>query len=140
LADDRLAERTPEYWDAVGRDYYDTNLPILALCTKHDLTAAEFRRARDQLGWRRRHVPKISRSVLINRMFRLLDRGIKQLEDTMTTTGHQEVMVLNHLANTLGKLIEIEGSANKRATPRQTRDMHDIREKLVQRIEELKRA
>ena len=135
----RLADRPPEFWDSVGKDYYGTNVTILALCQKYDLTIGEFNAAKAQLGWRRRKIKKVSRDLLISRLFRLLDQNIKQLEDQMTATGQKEVMVLNHLANTLGKLIEIETSAGKVGKPRQTKDMHDIRNRLVQRIEELKR-
>jgi hypothetical protein len=139
MAESRLADRPPEFWEEVGKEYYGTSQPVLALCQKHDLTLGEFNAAKAQLGWRRRKVKKVSRDLLISRLFRLLDQNIKQLEDEMTTTGHKEVMVLNHLANTLGKLIEIEASAGKIGKPRQTKDMHDIRRKLVERIENLKR-
>ena len=139
MAERRLADRLPDFWDAVGKDYYGTNLTILALCQKHGLTVGEFNDAKAQLDWRRRKVKKVSRDLLFSRLFRLLDQNIKQLEDQMTATGHKEVMVLNHLANTLGKLIEIEASAGKVSKGKQTKDMHDIRRKLVERIEDLKR-
>ncbi|MEP7241648.1 MAG: hypothetical protein ABI697_12250 [Devosia sp.] len=140
MAESRLGDRLPAFWEAVGKDYYDDQLTLLALCSKHDLTVAEFQQARMAMGWTRRKTRKVSRKLLINRMFKLLDRSIKQLEVTMTTTGYQEVMVLNHLANTLGKLIDIEAGALKLAKPQKAREMHDIRNRLVQRIEELKRA
>lgn len=139
MAESRLADRPADFWEEVGKDYYGTNTPVLALCQKYDLTVGEFNAAKAQLGWRRRKVKKVSRDLLISRLFRLLDQNIKQLEDQMTTTGQKEVMVLNHLANTLGKLIEIEMRAGKVGKAKQTKDMHDIRRKLVERIEDLKR-
>ena len=58
----------------------------------------------------------------------------------MTTVTETEVNVLGKLVQSMGKLIEIEATTNIKATPRQTKDMHDIRRKLVERIAELKRS
>ena len=70
----------------------------------------------------------------------VLLRGAPGLVEAAIVAAYQRHHSVSFLANTLGKLIEIEGSANKQAKPHKTREMQDIREKLVQRIEELRRV
>ena len=139
MAESQMADRPIEFWERVGIDYAANELTILQLLAKHELTKGEFDYARAQLKWGRRKTPQVNRKLIIKRLFRLLDRMLEQLEADMTTTGEKEVTILGRLVQSMGKLIEIEAATNIEATPRQTKDMHDIRRKLVERIEELKR-
>jgi hypothetical protein len=140
MAESRLADRTPAFWKEVEADYADNKLTLPALCEKHDLTLGEFNYAKLSLGWARRKATPVSRKTLIKRLFGLVDRMTAKLEEDMSNSGEKEVNVLTRLVTTMGRLIEIEGATDKLATPKQTKDMHDIRNKLVQRIEELKRS
>ena len=128
-----------EFWERVGIDYAANELTIAQLLDKHDLTQGEFNYARNQRGWTRRSTPQVDRKKIIKRLFALLDRMLAKLETEMKTAGEKEVTVLGRLVQSMGKLIEIETATNLAATPRQTKDMHDIRRKLVERIDELKR-
>ena len=142
MAESRMADRPAAFWESVGIDYAANELTILQILRKHDLTKGEFAYARQQLAWTRRKTPQVNRQKIIKRLFRLLDGMLTKLEvqqTTMTTTGEREVTVLGRLIHSMGKLIDIETATNIEATPRQTKDMHDIRRKLVERIEELKR-
>ena len=139
MAEGDLANRPASFWEMVGIDYAANELTILQLLQKYDLTQGQFNYARSQLDWTRRKAPQVNREVIIKRLFRLLNRMLETLEAEMTTVSETEVNVLGKLVHSMGKLIEIEASANTAATPRQTKDMHDIRRKLVERIEELKR-
>lgn len=140
MTDSHLAERPPEFWERVGIDYAANELTILQLLGKYELTKGEFDYAKSQLGWGRRKTPQVNRRLIIKRLFRLLDRMLEQLETEMTKVGDAEVTILGKLVQSMGKLIELETATNAEATPRQTKDMHDIRRKLVERIEDLKRA
>ena len=135
----RLADRTAEFWDDVKFDYESSELHIQQVLAKHDLTLGELNYARLRFDWKRRRVPQVNRKQIIKRLFDLMDRMLKELEGQMTTTGEKEVTILGRLVHSMGKLIDIEAATNTNATPRQTKDMHDIRRKLVERIEDLKR-
>ena len=73
-------------------------------------------------------------------MFRLLERQIKQLEENMTQTGEKEVAVLGKLASTLEKLIDIDNAEleRSRTAHRSARKCSNLRNKLAQRIAQLK--
>lgn len=135
----RLADRTAEFWDDVKFDYESSELHIQQVLAKHDLTRGELNYARLRFDWKRRRVPQVNRKQIIKRLFDLMDRMLKELEGQMTTIGEKEVTILGRLVHSMGKLIDIEAATNTKATPRQTKDMHDIRRKLVERIEDLKR-
>ncbi|HWV02012.1 MAG TPA: hypothetical protein VN109_12670 [Devosia sp.] len=140
MADDEFRGRSMAFWESVGIDYAANELTILQIRAKYDLTQGEFTYARQQLKWTRRKTPQVNRKSIIKRLFRLLDRMLEKLEAEMTKVGEQEVNVLGRLVQAMGKLIEIETATDDAATPRTTKDLHDIRRKLVARIEELKRV
>jgi uncharacterized membrane protein YgaE (UPF0421/DUF939 family) len=140
MADDEFRGRSMAFWESVGIDYAANELTILQIRAKYDLTQGEFTYARQQLKWPRRKTPQVNRKSIIKRLFRLLDRMLEKLEAEMTKVGEQEVNVLGRLVQAMGKLIEIETATDDAATPRTTKDLHDIRRKLVARIEELKRV
>lgn len=137
-----MTDRLPEpdaRWAAVQIDYV-ANMPLTELCLKHAVTSDELSEARRRFGWRRkRSVRQAGRTMIIKRLFRLLDRQIEQMERDMKDTGEKEAAVLGRLVGTLGKLIEIDGAAGKIAKQRTTKEMVEIRNKLIRRIEELKR-
>ena len=139
MAVSRLADRPPEFWEDVGFDYQANELHLQQVLTKHDLTRGELNYALLRFGWTRRKSPQVDRKKIIKRLFDLINRMLTELEGQMTATGEKEVAVLGRLVQSMGKLIEIEAATNTAATPRQTKDMHDIRRKLVERIEDLKR-
>jgi hypothetical protein len=140
MAEGLLAERPLGFWEGVGIDYAANELTILQILGKHEITQGQFNYAKQQLGWTRRKTPQVNRQKIIRRLFRLLDRMLEKLETEMTNAGEKEVTVLGRLVQSMGKLIEIEAATNTTTTARQTKDMHDIRRQLVERIVELKRG
>lgn len=138
-----MTEGSPEQpdarWAAVGIDFV-ANLPLTEVCLKHGVTSDQLEDARRRFHWRRRRLGRpVGRHSIIKRLFRLLDRQIAHMEDEMKTTGEKEAAILGRLVGTLGKLIEMEGDAAKTTKRRTTKEMVDIRDKLIRRIEELKR-
>ena len=81
-----------------------------------------------------------TRRTMVVRMFRLMDKVMDNMEANMSASTDNDVDLLGKLVTTLGKLIDIDRAAGKLAAPRQTKEMLDIRDKLVQRIAELKRG
>jgi hypothetical protein len=80
-----------------------------------------------------------TRRSMIVRMFRLMDKIMDQMEQSTNPDTQRDADLMGKLVSTLGKLIEIDRTSGKLAAPRQTKDMLDIRDRLVQRIAELKR-
>lgn len=80
-------------------------------------------------------------------MFRVLEKQVMDLEMEMTEmtrasrrSGGKEVVLLGKLATTLDKLMDLDGRAGEgRRTRQRTKEMQDIRNKLIERIEQLKR-
>src|SRR5690606_28847168 len=124
---------------AIFADYQDSTLQLKQIREKHGLTEAQLRWLIQSNNWPRRNLRGLDRGAIINRMFRLLERQILNLENSMTTTGEKEVGVLSSLVGTLGKLIALETGATKPRKSEETKEMLDIRDKLVRRIEQLKR-
>ena len=82
-----------------------------------------------------------SRAEIIKRLFKLLSRQITLLEDAMDKKpSDAEVAVLDRLVGTLGKLIVIETRNKRPSRARQSKEMENVRNKLVERIEQLKRS
>ena len=57
---------------------------------------------------------------------------------SMDGKGRGEAAVLGRLVSTLDRLIEIQDAETKRRHPRATRQISDIKAKLIERIEHLK--
>jgi len=126
-------------WQAVRTDYEDGNDSLEEICRRYSITRSGIAwRVRQQLWSPRRSQPEAQRPLIIKRMFRLLERQIKQLEENMTETGEKEVAVLGKLASTLEKLIDIDKAASPPKPPAQRKDMQELRNKLAQRIAQLK--
>ena len=127
-------------WAAVRTDYHSARESIVGLCRRYGLIKANLLAKAAEEGWKRRRHKTPERRTIISRMFRLLDRQIIELEENMTDTGDKEVAVLGRLVSTLGKLIDIENAEVNRPARVQGKDMHELRNRLAERIEQLKRA
>ena len=130
-------------WDAIRLDYESDALTSIGICRKygigHDVLATHARRSK----WYGEHRSNgLDRSILIRQLFGVLETQIKHLEGVeMTTTGEKEVAVLGKLAATLEKLLELDSKAvNKRPDAAQTKEMQDLRNKLIKRLEAFKQA
>jgi hypothetical protein len=134
--DDALPDAKAE---AVRIDYENTSIPVDDVCEKHGVPLARLYAMRDRWNWKGRQKPRaVNRTVLIGRMFGLLDNQLTLLEENMKSTGDKEVAVLGNLARTLEKLIEIQDAEKpKRSTKAHSRDMQDIRRQLEKRIDDL---
>lgn len=138
---DTPSERPPGFWEAVEKDYFNPAIKLVELLATHELTKGEFDYHRKLAGWPPRNKAPVNREKLVGRIFWLINQHLAAMETNMNAGSHTDVAVLNQLVGSLGRLIRFEtGSrrAHKAANP--TTDLENIREKLVQRIEELKRG
>ena len=140
MPDRPSGDRPPGFWAEVKYAYDSGELLIRDILVKFDITQGEFSHARTSLGWQLRKPPTPKRKQLINRLFVLLDRMLKKLENEMTTTaGDKEVAALGRMVQAMSKLIALEDAGSTTVTARDSKEMEDIRSKLVARIAELKR-
>lgn len=125
----------------VRADYEADRLLIRQVCRTYEITASELRTAIVRGNWKRRNKRSIQPGSLTRCMFRLLEQQLSDLEGMTASIGEKEVSLLGKLAGTLSNLIAIEnkplGGVQRRK--RQTREMVDIRNRLIERIEQLKR-
>ncbi len=80
----------------------------------------------------------------VRRLLRLVHAMVGKLEvemkqGKMSELGEKEASILHRLTATMGRLIDLETSAGKTAPRDDTRELQDIRNKLLRRIDELKR-
>jgi hypothetical protein len=128
-------------WAAVRADYEGTRDPLETLYRRHGITAAQVRAAKHQFQWQSRYKPSSSsRTDLIERLFKILKRQIKHMEDNKDANGDKEVALLGTLARNLKKLMSLQDAdKGSRNNDKKAGDLADLRKRLVQRIGELKR-
>lgn len=134
----KYMSRPPGFWDAVKTDY-DAGEKLIDIYERHGVTKGEFDHHRREAGWELRNRSPVNREKLVGRIFRLINRHLKAMENNMPG-DLADAALLNQLVGSLSKLIRFEnGSPKVDKQQRRTAELQDIREKLVRRIEELKR-
>jgi hypothetical protein len=131
-------------WAEIRRAYEAPGQSVKAICaafgvaswTLHDRVKAE--------GWTVRKPRRKGRERLVERLFLVLERQVKEVEARMSARNgipvdDKEAKLLDSLARTLGKLMELDASEKARTGGQPSRDLRAAREKLVERIDQLKR-
>lgn len=137
----RVVDIVGEELEGIRVDYEGDELLIKLICEKWEISRSMLRSLVILHGWRQRHPRRIDPRDVVGRLFRLLDAQIRELEKDMTKAGAGEAAVLGKLVTTLEKLISIKkGQTIVPQTPRQTKEMSDIKARLVEQIEQLKRG
>jgi hypothetical protein len=135
----RVGGKTVAEWEIIRPHYEDGKDTVVELCRRFGTTKSSLRNASIVFRWRLRRPRRIDRTDIIERLFRLLDTHILEMETKMEGAGRGEAAVLGRLVNTLDRLIEIQDAESKRRHPKSTRQISDIKAKLIERIENLKR-
>lgn len=133
-----IGRKTAEEWAVVRPHYEDGPETVDQLSKRFDTNKTALRNAAIAFRWRLRSPRRIDRTDIIERLFRLLDTHILEMETGMEGKGRGEAAVLGRLVSTLDRLIEIQDAETKRRHPRATRQISDIKAKLIERIEHLK--
>ena len=135
-------------WVRIRADY-DDGMLLAEILVKHGISSSQLSARINKEVWPRRNRSRVvDRPMIITRMFRVLERQVVDLELEMvdmarggTRSGDKEVVLLGKLASTLGKLMAFDALAGAgRRTKARTRQMTDVHHKLIERIEQLKRA
>ena len=125
------------------RSFYEGNVePVKWICERHGIGRTALHKLVLRHGWRQRHPRRINRSDVIERLMRLLDQQIRQLEETPANAGAGVATALSRLVNSLEKLIEMKRAEASRRPERRRRpkEISDIKARLIERIEQLKRG
>ena len=137
----KFEPRPPGFWEPV-KDAYFNGERVLDICAHHGITKGEFDYYRRQAGWPMRNKSPINRERLIGRVLWLVNKHVRAMEQRIGDAGNPaDVALLNQLVGSLGRLVRVEASVEEAKTQKaRSDDLTDIREKLVRRIEELKRG
>jgi hypothetical protein len=136
----KFQPRPPGFWEPV-KDAYFGGERILDVCAHFGITKGEFAYFRRQAGWPMRNKAPVNRERLVGRIYWLMNKHIAAMEREMDAGNQKDVAVLNQLVGSLSRLMRYEANASGTARQKKaTDDLIDIREKLVRRIEELKRG
>lgn len=124
-------------WAAVQRDHEHNYGTQKEICARYGITIAQLRFRRERQGWQLRATREVDLRLLIYRMLRALEKQVRNLEKTMNDPVDKSAMTLGTMTKTLEKLMALE-TANRTRQPTQKKEMSDLRNKLAQRIEQLK--
>lgn len=124
-------------WAAVQRDHEHNNGTQKEICARYGITIAQLRFRRERQGWQLRATREVDLRLLIYRMLRALEKQVRNLEKTMNDPVDKSAMTLGTMTKTLEKLMALD-TANRTRQPTQKKEMSDLRNKLAQRIEQLK--
>lgn len=84
---------------------------------------------------------KPDRPALISRLFKVLEKQIQLLEENMASPGDKEVALLGTITRNLEKLIDLDRKEGDGKTDkRRSREIDDLRQKLVARIDQLRKG
>jgi hypothetical protein len=126
-------------WEAVRLDYETSPLTLKDIAARHGMHPSTLRVNARRRGWKPRYRTAPKRGPIIQRMLRIVDMHVSQLEQTMTAPTDKEAALLASLARTLDKLIELDNAEKGRtANDRKAGDLASLRGQLARRIEGLK--
>jgi hypothetical protein len=129
----------PRSWADIREAYESGDGTIAEICQRFEVTkgAFEYRCRRDDWLMRSERDPS-ARSLLLGRIFKVLDQHITRLERlSMDEQDGKEVGLLSVAVRTFEKLDELNRGDPGNA-PKQKKDMRDLRDKLARRIDQLK--
>lgn len=147
-ANEAAADADRAKWALIRIEYESGQGTQASICLKHGITQSQLNWRIKRDLWVRRYRSKVvDRAQIIVRMFRLLERQVMDFETEMNEmsrterrSGEKEAALLGKLAGNLEKLAALDlRMTAKEPGRRQTRQMQDIRNKLIERIEQLKR-
>lgn len=135
-------------WARVHADYDELKLSHRELVAKHGVPISTLKdKIKREMWTPRKRSRLVDRPMIITRLFRVLELQVADLEMEMAEmargskrSGEKEVALLGKMAGNLDKLMELDRAAGEgRRTRQRTKDMQDIRNRLIERIEQLKR-
>ena len=128
--------RAPD-WKAIRAEYEGREFLPAMICKRHGVTLAQLRYRREQEGWALIRSRRPRREELVTRMLRVLARQVEELEKMTDMPIEKRAKMLAEQVRTMDRLIE-KGAAQRNVEPPSTKDMTDLRAKLVKRLDQFK--
>lgn len=125
-------------WDDVRAEYESRQFLPADICRRHGITQAQLRYRREQEHWLHLRAKPVRPEALMARMLKVLDQQVKLLEAAVNDPIDKQANVLSTHIKSLDKLIEL-GAARPNVAPPTKKDMTDLRNKLVKRLEQFNR-
>ena len=128
-------------WAAVRAVFEGGDQSRNAICASHGIELAELEeRARKNKWDRSARSLAAEREFLLDSLFYAFERLARHIgEQSLSESGEKEAAVLHRLTVTLDRLMHIDGrAAGKQPSPRQSREMTELRAKIGKRLDELK--
>jgi hypothetical protein len=124
-------------WAVVQLDYETHILTNDSICLRHGITRSQLRYRAERFGWVAYRTRRIEPAVLTNRMLKIFDRHLRQLEKSEMTDKGKDINLLATATKTLDKIMEFQGGDTPK--PVEEDDMADLRDKLAERLDQLKK-
>ncbi|MDP2782894.1 hypothetical protein [Devosia sp.] len=124
-------------WAAVQHDYEIHALTNATICQCHGITRSQLRYRIEKFGWVAFRARRIDRPVLVKRLLKIFDRQLRQLEKTGMIHTPEDVSLLATATRTLDKILAIKQVDRPRQVEED--DMDDLRDKLAERFDQLKK-
>lgn len=124
-------------WAAIRIDFEARTFPPRELCRRHAVTPSQLRYRRERDGWVGNRVHLVKSSDLIHRMFKILNKQIRFLENDVKEPIDKRVSALSATVKTFEKLTELS-AAERNVKPTNKKDMRDLRDKLAKRLDQFK--
>ena len=122
-------------WDLI-RDEYEARMFLPAtICKRYGISAAQLRYRREVDGWLSARARIVRQEDLVARMLKVLDKQVRRLEMAKDEPFETQAKVLDLQVKTLDKLIAM-GAAQRNAEPASKRNVTDLLNKVVKRVEQ----
>lgn len=137
---DRDVEDTRD-WVAIQHAYEKGEQTIKQICDIYGVSKSALENRYRKHHWPSRRLAKADRSGSIRtRLLAVLERQVIKLGNADgNTLGDKEAQQLSELIKSFDKMSSLAAEETKVEAPPQQRDMRDLREKLIKRIDQFKR-
>lgn len=124
-------------WDAIREEYEGRLFLPAIICKRYGITPAQLRYRREVEGWLSFKARVVRQEDLVARMLKILDKQLTRLEMAVDEPIEKQAKVLSEEVKTLDKLIEM-GAAQRNAEPPTKKDVTELRNKVIKRIEQFR--
>jgi hypothetical protein len=128
-------------WELVRLQVRAGEMTRNRICAEHGITAQRLAARIKENRWDvDEDATERDRTILLGWGYRVLERLLIQLaECEMSETGEREGVALGRLMTSLDRMIALETRiTGRKPTPRQSREMVELRAKIAKRLDELK--
>lgn len=131
----------PADWNEIRTAYEQSDETLMDMAKRFGVARSSISQHVRDDGWLRRHkATAVDARLLIRRMYRLVERVLVRMERAEEPMNEKEAGVLNRMAATLERLMEIEARIPQppaRGVVKETAEMQQIRKTIARRLEQL---